>query len=158
MLTRINKNSAARGSNPRIHDRKMNGSRREVRIGSKKLERPPEDVVRGNRVRNINDLYLGDSQKDGFDFRYIGIFVSEVGKEGDGWAHPNCILIDLPCIVNKISRVFYFSKSLQAAALAVVALSLLVGLREESMGKELTMLGIGVVIFGLGRLSERIGS
>jgi hypothetical protein len=54
--------------------------------------------------------------------------------------------------------VFYFGKSLQAAAMAVVALALFVGLREESMTKELTMLGIGVALFLLGRLSENYGS
>jgi len=53
--------------------------------------------------------------------------------------------------------VFYFGKSLQAAAMAVVALALFVGFREASMTKELTMLGIGVVIFMIGRFSERFG-
>jgi hypothetical protein len=59
--------------------------------------------------------------------------------------------------VNRIRLVFYFGKSLQAAAMAVVALALFVGFYEASMTKELTMLGIGVVIFLLGRLFERFG-
>ena len=50
---------------------------------------------------------------------------------------------------------FYLGKSMQAAAMAVVALALFVGFRETSMTKELTMLGIGVVIFLLGRLMEQ---
>lgn len=50
---------------------------------------------------------------------------------------------------------FYFAKSLQAAAMAVVALALFVGLKEEAMQKELTMLGIGVVLFLSGKLVER---
>ena len=50
---------------------------------------------------------------------------------------------------------FYFGKSLQAAAMAVVALALFVGFREASMTKELTMLSIGVVLFLLGRLVEQ---
>ena len=54
-----------------------------------------------------------------------------------------------------IWRMFYFAKSLQAAAMAVVALALVVGLREQAMTKELTMLGIGVVLFLLGRLAEQ---
>ena len=49
---------------------------------------------------------------------------------------------------------FYFAKSLQAAAMAVTALALFVGFREQSMTKELTMLGLGVVLFLLGRLTE----
>lgn len=49
---------------------------------------------------------------------------------------------------------FYFGKSLQAAALAVTALALFVGFRENSMTKELTMLGIGVVMFLVGRIIE----
>jgi len=55
---------------------------------------------------------------------------------------------------------FYFAKSLQAAALAVTALALLVGFREQeqAMTKELTMLGIGVVIFLIGRLIENIAA
>jgi hypothetical protein len=53
---------------------------------------------------------------------------------------------------------FYFGKSLQAAAMAVVALALFVGFKESSMTKELTMLGIGVVIFLVGRLAEQAGS
>lgn len=50
---------------------------------------------------------------------------------------------------------FYLGKSLQAAAMAVVALALVVGFRENSMTKEITMLGIGTVIFLLGRLIEQ---
>jgi hypothetical protein len=50
---------------------------------------------------------------------------------------------------------FYFAKSLQAAAMAVTALALFVGFREGSMTKELTMLGIGVVIFVIGRAVEQ---
>lgn len=50
---------------------------------------------------------------------------------------------------------FYFGKSLQAAAMAVVALALFVGFRENSMSKEITMLGIGTVVFLLGRLIEQ---
>ncbi len=51
---------------------------------------------------------------------------------------------------------FYFAKSLQAAAMAVVALALFVGFYEtNSMTKELTMLGIGVVLFLVGRLIEQ---
>ena len=50
---------------------------------------------------------------------------------------------------------FYFGKSLQAAAMAVVALALFVGFHEASMTKEITMLGIGVVLFLLGRLAEQ---
>ncbi len=54
-------------------------------------------------------------------------------------------------IVNKNSCVFYFGKSLQASALAVTALALFVGFKEESMTKELTMLSIGVIIFLAGK-------
>lgn len=53
---------------------------------------------------------------------------------------------------------FYFAKSLQAAAMAVVALALYVGMNESSLTKELTMLGIGVVIFLVGRLVEQISA
>ena len=53
---------------------------------------------------------------------------------------------------------FYFGKSLQAAALAVVALALYVGFIEEgAIKKELTMLCFGVGIFLLGRFTERAG-
>ena len=38
--------------------------------------------------------------------------------------------------------------------MAVVALALVVGVREDSMTKEITMLGIGSVMFLLGRLIE----
>ena len=50
---------------------------------------------------------------------------------------------------------FYFGKSLQAAAMAVVALALFVGFRENSMTKEITMLGIGTLVFLLGRFVEQ---
>jgi len=50
---------------------------------------------------------------------------------------------------------FFFAKSLQAAAMAVTALALFVGFNEGSMTKEITMLGIGVVIFLIGRLIEQ---
>ncbi len=50
---------------------------------------------------------------------------------------------------------FYFGKTLQAAAMAVTALALFVGMREESMTKELTMLLIGVILFVCGRLAEQ---
>ena len=49
---------------------------------------------------------------------------------------------------------FYFAKSLQAAAMAVAALALFVGVREQNMYKELTMLGLSVVVFLVGRLVE----
>ena len=49
---------------------------------------------------------------------------------------------------------FYFGKSLQAGAMAVVALALYVGLREDSLTKELTMLTFGVALFLIGRFSE----
>jgi len=73
------------------------------------------------------------------------------------------IFIDFRETVNKNPRVFkkgkvsvfYFAKSLQAAAMAVTALALFVGFREGSMTKELTMLGIGVIIFVVGRLVEQ---
>jgi hypothetical protein len=51
---------------------------------------------------------------------------------------------------------FYFAKSLQAAAMAVTALALYVGVTESSLTKEMTMLGIGVVIFLVGKLIETI--
>ena len=50
---------------------------------------------------------------------------------------------------------FYFGKSLQAAAMAVVALALVVGFRERSLTKELTMLTIGVAVFLVGRMVEQ---
>jgi len=53
---------------------------------------------------------------------------------------------------------FYFAKSLQAAAMAVTALALYVGVTESSLTKEITMLCIGVVLFLVGRLVERVGS
>lgn len=51
---------------------------------------------------------------------------------------------------------FYFAKSLQAAAMAVTALALYVGVTENSLTKEVNMLGIGVVLFLAGRLMENI--
>ncbi len=42
--------------------------------------------------------------------------------------------------------------------MAVVALALFVGFREESMFKELTMLGIGSVVFIVGWLIEQKAS
>lgn len=53
---------------------------------------------------------------------------------------------------------FYFAKSLQAAAMAVTALALYVGMNESSLTKEMTMLAIGVVLFLVGRLVERVGT
>lgn len=50
---------------------------------------------------------------------------------------------------------FYFAKGLQAAAMGVTALALYIGLKEDSMTKELTMLLIGVVLFICGRLAEQ---
>ena len=38
--------------------------------------------------------------------------------------------------------------------MAVTALALFIGLKENSMTKELSMLGIGVMLFLLGRLVE----
>ena len=51
---------------------------------------------------------------------------------------------------------FYLAKSLQAAAMGVVALALYVGFTEleKAQTKEITMLGIGVVMFLLGRMIE----
>ena len=42
--------------------------------------------------------------------------------------------------------------------MGVVALALLVGFRESSMTKELTMLALGVVLFLLGRIAENAGA
>lgn len=53
---------------------------------------------------------------------------------------------------------FYFGKSLQAAALAVTALALYVGLTEVEIKKELTMLVFGVALFIAGRSAEKRGS
>jgi len=50
------------------------------------------------------------------------------------------------------------AKFLQALALAVVGYALMVGLTEDnSMGKELYLLGTGVVVFYLGHLLEQQG-
>ena len=49
----------------------------------------------------------------------------------------------------------YLAKFLQAFGIADVGYALLVGLTEErSMGKELWLLGIGVLVFYLGRFLE----
>ena len=50
---------------------------------------------------------------------------------------------------------FYLGKSIQASALAVVALALYVGLTEVQIKKELTMMVLGLILFGIGRLVER---
>lgn len=50
---------------------------------------------------------------------------------------------------------FYLAKFLQAFGFADVGYALLVGVTEErSMGKELMLLGIGIVVFYLGRYLE----
>jgi hypothetical protein len=50
---------------------------------------------------------------------------------------------------------FYLAKLLQALGCADVGYALLVGVTEErGMGKELLLLGIGVVVFALGRYLE----
>jgi hypothetical protein len=50
---------------------------------------------------------------------------------------------------------FYLAKFLQALGFADVGYALLVGVTEEhGMGKELLLLGIGVVVFSLGRYLE----
>lgn len=63
--------------------------------------------------------------------------------------------IDLSKPVNRIAAgfpmLFYFVKTLQATAMTVTALALFVGLRQDSMSKELTLLGAGVVLFLLRR-------
>lgn len=59
--------------------------------------------------------------------------------------------------MNKNRKMFYLGKSLQAAALAVVGLSLVVGIRENEIKKELTMLAFGIIIFFLGKLAESRG-
>lgn len=41
--------------------------------------------------------------------------------------------------------------------MGVVALALFVGFHENSMSKEITMLGIGTILFLVGRLVERYG-
>ncbi len=53
---------------------------------------------------------------------------------------------------------FYFGKSLQAAALAVTALALYVGMTEVQIKTELTMLCFGVALFIIGRMVEKRGS
>lgn len=47
---------------------------------------------------------------------------------------------------------------MQAGAMGVVALALYVGFKENSMAKELTMLGLGSILFLLGRLVEQTGN
>ncbi|MGH7966272.1 MAG: hypothetical protein ACRERD_31350 [Candidatus Binatia bacterium] len=50
---------------------------------------------------------------------------------------------------------FYLAKVLQAFGLADIGYALLVGITEErSMGKELLLLGIGMLVFYLGRYLE----
>ena len=50
---------------------------------------------------------------------------------------------------------FYLAKFLQAFGCADIGYALLVGLTEEgSMGKEYMLLGIGIVVFYLGRFLE----
>ena len=50
---------------------------------------------------------------------------------------------------------FYLAKILQALGIADVGYALFVGLTEEkSMSKELWLLGVGVVVFYLGRFLE----
>jgi hypothetical protein len=50
---------------------------------------------------------------------------------------------------------FYLAKFLQALGCADVGYALFVGITEErGMGKELLLLGIGVLIFTLGRYLE----
>lgn len=41
--------------------------------------------------------------------------------------------------------------------MAVLLLALYVGVKEDSMQKEVTMLGIGVVVFLVGRLAQQFG-
>ena len=53
---------------------------------------------------------------------------------------------------------FFFGKSLQAAALGVVALALYVGLTEVQITKELTMMALGICLFMGGRLVEGLGT
>lgn len=55
---------------------------------------------------------------------------------------------------------FYLGKCLQAAALGVTALALYVGFHEaeKAMTKELTMLGLGVILFLGGPLVEQFAS
>ena len=51
---------------------------------------------------------------------------------------------------------FYVAKLVQAIGFADVGYALLIGLTEEhGMGRELALLGVGTVIFYLGRLLER---
>lgn len=50
---------------------------------------------------------------------------------------------------------FYFAKLLQAFGFADVGYALLVGVTEaQGMGKELLLLGVGVLVFSLGRYLE----
>ena len=53
---------------------------------------------------------------------------------------------------------FAVGKALQAIAMAVTAMALVIGLNENSMTKELTLLGVGVLMFLLGRLAESSAS
>lgn len=54
---------------------------------------------------------------------------------------------------------FYFAKLIQAVGFANVCYALVVGFTEDhSMGREMTWMMIGVVIFAVGRLIERQAS
>jgi hypothetical protein len=51
---------------------------------------------------------------------------------------------------------FYLAKLIQALGFADVSYALFVGFTQDhSMGRELTLMLVGTVIFGLGRLLER---
>jgi len=54
---------------------------------------------------------------------------------------------------------FYLAKVIQALGFADVSYALYVGLTEEhGMGRELTLMCIGAVLFAIGRLLERKAS
>lgn len=54
---------------------------------------------------------------------------------------------------------FYLAKLIQALGFADVSYALFVGLTEEhSMGRELSLMGVGAVIFYVGRLLEHRAS
>ena len=100
-------------------------------------------------------MFLREVSHSPVEAYFLGIQIESLYRLALGSAR---ILIALLIPVTKIQPMFYFAKSLQAAALGVTALALLVGFREQeqAMTKELTMLGIGVVIFLIGRLIENI--
>ena len=51
---------------------------------------------------------------------------------------------------------FYLAKMMQAFGIADVGYALYVGLTEaQSMGRELGLMGFGLIVFYLGRLMER---